>query len=53
MFFNIPPTVLDIMDTLEQIDAKDKTDGIQRPQRLRQIPPETGKFMALFGQTSP
>ena len=53
MFFNIPQTVLDRMNTLEQIDARDRTDGTQRLQRLRQIPPETGKFLALLAANAP
>ncbi len=53
MFFNIPPTVLDRMGYLEQIDAKDRTDGSQRLQRLRQIPLETGKFLALLAASAP
>lgn len=32
---------------LESIDDRDREDGTPRMQRLRQIPPETGKFLAL------
>ncbi len=53
MFFNIPPPVLDRMNYLEQIDTKDRTDGTQRLQRLRQIPPDTGKFLALLAASAP
>ena len=53
MFFDIPQTMLDRMRDLEQIDAKDRTDGTQRVKRLRQIPPEIGKFIALLAASAP
>ena len=42
MFHNIPQVILDRMQYLESIDARDRVDGTPRSQRLRQIPPETG-----------
>jgi predicted O-methyltransferase YrrM len=41
------------MQYLEQMDAKDREDGTQRLMRLRQIPPETGKFLALLAAGAP
>lgn len=41
------------MQYLEQIDTKDREDGTPRFQRLRQIPPETGKFLALLAASAP
>jgi predicted O-methyltransferase YrrM len=41
------------MQYLEHIDAKDREDGTPRLQRLRQIPPETGKFLALLAANAP
>jgi predicted O-methyltransferase YrrM len=41
------------MKYLEQIDTKDREDGTPRIQRLRQIPPETGKFLALLAASAP
>jgi predicted O-methyltransferase YrrM len=41
------------MRTLEELDAKDRLDGTPRLQRLRQIPPETGKFLALLAAEAP
>lgn len=41
------------MHYLEQIDAQDRADGTPRLQRLRQIPPETGKFLALLAANVP
>ncbi|MGI6669782.1 MAG: O-methyltransferase [Acetivibrionales bacterium] len=53
MFHNIPEEILDRMEYLERIDKKDRNDGTPRPKRLRQIPPETGKFIALLLASSP
>ena len=41
------------MHYLEELDAKDREDGTPRLQRLRQIPPETGKFLALLAANAP
>lgn len=41
------------MRFLEARDAQDRTDGTPRLQRLRQIPPETGKFIALLAAGAP
>jgi caffeoyl-CoA O-methyltransferase len=53
MFHSIPQSTLDRMQYLEQIDARDRKDGTPRMQRLRQIPPETGKFLALLAANAP
>ena len=53
MFHSIPPSVLARMKYLEQMDAKDRRDGTPRLRRLRQIPPETGKFLALLAAMAP
>lgn len=53
MFHDIPQPILDRMRYLEAIDAQDRTDGTPRPRRLRQIPPETGKFLALLAAGAP
>lgn len=53
MFHNIPPAILDRMSFLEEVDARDRLDGTPRPQRLRQVPPETGKFLALLAASTP
>jgi len=41
------------MEFLEQVDAKDRKDGTPRAQRLRRIPRETGKFIALLAAGAP
>ena len=53
MFHSIPQPILDRMKYLEQIDAQDREDGTPRLRRLRQIPPETGKFLALLAANAP
>ncbi len=41
------------MVLLEEIDARDRVDGTPRLQRLRQIPPETGRFLAILAASAP
>lgn len=41
------------MAYLEEVDARDRTDGTPKLQRLRQIPVETGKFLALLAASAP
>ena len=53
MFHDIPQSILDRMSDLEQIDARDRSDDTPRLQRLRQIPPETGRFIALLAAGAP
>ncbi len=53
MFHDIPTPVLDRMRHLEEIDARDRADGTARLERLRQIPPETGQFIALLAASAP
>lgn len=48
MFHTIRPAVAERMRYLEVRDAQDRKDGTPRIQRLRQVPPETGKFLALL-----
>ncbi len=53
MFHDIPAPMLARMHVLEAIDAQDRLDGTSRLQRLRQIPPETGRFLALLAASAP
>ncbi len=53
MFNPIPTPVLNRMRQLEAQDARDRQDGTGRLQRLRQIPPETGKFLAILAANAP
>jgi len=53
MFQTIRPAILDRMRYLEEIDRRDRADGTPRLARLRQIPPETGRFLALLAASTP
>lgn len=53
MFNDINAKIRDRMSFLEKIDTADRTDGTERKKRLRQIPPQTGKFLALMLSLTP
>lgn len=53
MFHNIPEKVRERMEYLEEIDSNDRIDGTPRLERLRQIPPETGKFISILAASAP
>lgn len=53
MFNDIPQAISTRMHKLEQIDLRDRTDGTPRAQRLRQIPPEVGRFIAVLAAAAP
>jgi len=53
MFHNIPELVIRRMRYLEGLDSKDRVNGTPRMERLRQIPPETGKFLAILAASAP
>jgi caffeoyl-CoA O-methyltransferase len=53
MFHDIPKEILDRMRFLEELDARHRVENAPRQQRLRQVPPETGRFLALLASTAP
>ncbi|MBN1978637.1 MAG: class I SAM-dependent methyltransferase [Anaerolineae bacterium] len=53
MFHDIPQPILDRMHHLEGVDTQDRQDGTPRLLRLRQIPPQTGRFLALLAAGAP
>jgi predicted O-methyltransferase YrrM len=53
MFHNIPKPILNRMRELEAQDELDRQDDTPHLQRLRQIPPVTGKFLALLCASAP
>jgi caffeoyl-CoA O-methyltransferase len=53
VFHDIPQTIAERMRYLECMDTKDREDGTPRHLRLRQIPPETGKFIAILAAAAP
>ncbi len=53
MFHKIPDSIKKRMEYLEDLDTKDRINGTPRMKRLRQIPPETGKFISLLAASAP
>jgi caffeoyl-CoA O-methyltransferase len=53
MFHPIPGSLLKRMSHLEAIDRQDRRDGSPRSKRLRQVPPQTGRFLALLAASAP
>jgi caffeoyl-CoA O-methyltransferase len=53
MLHTIPLEILERMHHLERMDAQDRQDGTDLLGRLRQIPPETGRFLALLAASAP
>jgi predicted O-methyltransferase YrrM len=53
MFHDIPQAIRARMRELEQIDSRDRIDGTPRTQRLRQIPSDVGKFIAILAAAAP
>ncbi len=53
MFHNIPDVMIKRMKEMESLDVTDRVDGTPITKRLRQIPPETGKFLALLCASAP
>lgn len=53
MFGALSGSIRSTMTRLEEIDHRDRLDGTSRLQRLRQIPPETGRFLAILAANAP
>ena len=53
MFHDIPKSILDRMGKLKDLDAQDRQNDTPHSKRLRQIPPETGKFIAILAASAP
>jgi predicted O-methyltransferase YrrM len=53
LFHNIPDAVLARMAALEQMDTTDRADGTGHFERLRQVPPETGRFLSIAAAAAP
>jgi predicted O-methyltransferase YrrM len=53
MFESISPAMLSRMHELEAMDLRDRTDGTPHSKRLRQVPYEVGKFIALLAASAP
>jgi caffeoyl-CoA O-methyltransferase len=53
MLHDIPAPIAARMHELELMDARDRADGTHHFRRLRQVPPETGRFLALAAASAP
>jgi caffeoyl-CoA O-methyltransferase len=53
MFADITPKIAARMRYLEALDRADRADGTPISERLRQIGPEVGKFLALLASNCP
>ncbi len=53
MFHNLTRAMQERMQYLEEIDERDRKDGTPQSQRMRQVPPETGRFIALLAASAP
>lgn len=53
MFLDIPEVIKSRMSELEQRDLLDRTNGTAHLERLRQIPSETGRFLAILAASAP
>ncbi len=53
MFEAISAAMKARMEELEAIDTRDREDGTDISKRLRQVPPETGRFIALMASLAP
>ncbi len=53
MFESISPAMLARMRELEAIDLRDRTDATPNSQRLRQVPRDVGKFLAVLAASAP
>jgi predicted O-methyltransferase YrrM len=53
MFNDLSATTLDVMHELEARDERDRDDGTPHLERLRQITPDTGRFIALWAASAP
>jgi predicted O-methyltransferase YrrM len=53
MLHNIPPRVRARMRFLERLDARHRREKVRQFERLRQVPPATGKFLAMLAAGTP
>ena len=53
MFHDIPQAIEKRMQFLHELDKKQREENIPNLQRLRQIPSETGKFLAILAASAP
>jgi caffeoyl-CoA O-methyltransferase len=53
VFHDIPPKIRRRMQYLERLDAEHRRSRVRHFDRLRQVPPATGKFLAMMAAGAP
>jgi len=53
MFHDVPKRMLERMEHLESLDRRERAGDTARAERLRQIPAETGRFIAFLAAAAP
>ncbi len=53
MFHDTPEAIVERMRVLENLNATDRQDGTATFERLRQVPPATGRFLAIVAASAP
>ncbi|KPL14687.1 methyltransferase [candidate division WOR_3 bacterium SM1_77] len=53
MFHDIPASIKNRMMYLENLDKRHRAENASSHTRLRQVPPDTGKFLALLAAMAP
>ncbi len=53
MFHDLPAPMVRRMQALEQRDAEDRAHGTPRTRRLRQVTPDTARFLSLMAASAP
>jgi len=53
MFHDMPEEIKERMAYLESLDSVQRSDSTEAKERLRQIPPETGRFLAILATCVP
>ncbi|MFI5034947.1 MAG: O-methyltransferase [Acidimicrobiales bacterium] len=53
MFSDLPAAMVARMRELEERDERDRIDDTPRLERLRQVPPETGRLLAILCASAP
>jgi caffeoyl-CoA O-methyltransferase len=53
MLRNIPAKILERMTHLERLDAEHRRQKVRHFDRLRQVPPATGRFLAILAASAP
>ena len=53
MLHDIPPKIRNRMKYLEKLDGRHRWQQVRRFDRLRQVPPATGRFLAVLAASAP